>query len=443
MSCLAIRWSWPSLPPFVGRLGDSAEAGERARRSALSSDVVISRRMEQVLRESLESSAGVVVVGPRRIGKTTLATKVARDWSSGSRYLDLERPADLETAIRDGCSFLRQPAGKLVILDEVQELPGLFEILRGVIDDNRAAGFRHGQFLLLASASPDLVHVSSERLAGRVAKLDLSGIDAAEAAAAGIGGDRLWLRGGYPDSLLANSDSDSLAWRVDLIRSCLGRDAQTFATRGEAEALRRTWTTLAHHSGEVLNASRLAAGIGSDGTTVDRHIDLLVGLGLVRRLLPWPGSAGHGLIDMPRIFIRDTGLLHALLDIGDLLDLLGHPVAGRSFETLAVESLASAAEPRLHPYHFLTTTGDGIDLLLVHDGRPIVAIEVGRSTRSAVSAGFKRCANLLDVPNRFVAVPGGGELEACDAQPVTLPDGTQVAGLSQLTSLVANGSLAP
>lgn len=398
---------------------------------------VIHRRIERVLRQRLESSAAVVLLGPRQVGKTTLARRIAREWAAGGIYLDLERPADVRR-LEDADSYLRRQAPRLVVLDEVHRLPGLFEILRGVIDDNRAAGFRHGQFLLLGSASLELIHVSSESLAGRVAHLNLSGVDAAEAATARIDEDRLWLRGGYPDSLLAGSDSDSLNWRVDLIRSYLERDVPMFAPRIPAETLRRLWTMLAHNSGGLLNAARLAAGIGVSGPTVDRYIDLLVDLGLVRRLRPWHGNVGKRLVKSPKVFVRDTGLLHALLDIEDLHDLLGHPVVGPSFEALAVESLVTAAEPRMRPYHFRTATGDEIDLLLVRGDRPTAAIEVKRSTSPTVSAGFHRCTELLDVPHRFIAIPDEA-VGITDREPYFLADGTWVAGLAYLTHLLAAG----
>lgn len=400
---------------------------------------MISRRIEATLRQRLTSSAAVVLLGPRQIGKTTLARKVAREWPAGSIYLDLERPADLRR-MEDADAFLRAQAPKLVVLDEVHRIPRLFEILRGVVDHNRETGFRFGQFLLLGSASLDLIHISSESLAGRVAHLDLAGIDVAEAAAAHIDEDTLWLRGGYPEALLADNDRDSFDWRTDLIRSYLERDVPMFAPRIPAQTLRRLWTMLAHDTGGLLNAARLAAGIGVSGPAVDRYLDLLADLDLVRRLRPWHANVGKRLVKSPKVLVRDTGLLHALLDIDDLYALLGHPVAGPSFETLAVESLINAAEPRLHPYHFRTATGDRIDLLLVRADEPAISVEVKRSTSPTLSSGYHRAAALLDVPNRYVVIPDDG-LSSASADPFTLRDGTQVVGLAYLTELLASGRL--
>lgn len=408
---------------------------------ASGSHVVIPRRMEHTVRQHLESSAAVVLLGPRQIGKTDLAMRVTREWAAGSLYLDLERPEDLEATIAENCSILRQSGGRLVVLDEVHRLPGLFEILRGIVDDNRAAGFRYGQFLLLSSASRDLIHVPPERLTWRIAQVGLAGIDVAEATSQGIGEDQLWLRGGYPDSLLAGSDSDSLRWRVDVIRSYLDRDAAMFAPRIPAEALGRLWTMLAHHSCGLLTESRLAAGLGVDRLTVDQCIDLLIDLGLVRKLRPWHGDVGIKLVQKPKILVRDTGLLHALLDVRDLDELLGHSVAPLSFETLAVESLITAAESRLQPYHLRTAAGDEIDLLLARDERAAIAIEITRSSGLTASAGFGRCAELLNVAHRFIVTPDAAGSNVKNAHPIALDDGTQVVGLAQLASLLADDSL--
>lgn len=386
---------------------------------------MIPRDLESDLLRRLTSSAAVALLGPRQVGKTTLARTVAHDWPGGAVYLDLERPAD-RRRIDDADSFLRAQAPRLVILDEVHRVPGIFEVLRGVIDTNRASGFRDGQFLLLGSASLDLIRSSSEGLAGRIAHLDLAGVDVAEAASVGIDEDRVWLRGGYPDSLLAADDLESAEWRSDLIRSYLERDVPMFAPRIPAETLRRLWTMLAHNSGGLLAASRLASGLGVSGPTVDRYIDLLVDLCLVRRLQPWHVNTGKRLTKSPKVYVRDTGLLHALLEIDSLHQLLGHPVVGPSFESLAVESLACAAGPRLHPHHFRTARGDEIDLLLVRGGSPTVAVEVKRSSDPTVSAGYHRATRLLDVPRRFVAVPESG------AEPYPLRDGTVVVGLTTL-----------
>lgn len=386
---------------------------------------MIPRRIESEVRRRLGSSAAVALLGPRQVGKATLARAITADWPSGAVYLDLERPAD-RRRLDDSDAFLRAQGPKLVVLDEVHRAPELFDVLRGVIDANRAAGFRTGQFLLLGSASLDLIKLSADSLAGRVAHLDLPGIGADEALDAGIAEDRLWLRGGFPDSLLAADDRASAEWRADLVRSYLERDVPMFAPRIPAETLRRLWTMVAHSSGGLFNASRLAAGLGVSGPTVDRYVDLLVDLGLVRRLEPWHANVGKRLTKSPKLLVRDTGLLHALLEIETPHELLGHPAVGPSFESLAVESLTAAAGPRLRPYHFRTARGDELDLLLVRGGAPAIAVEVKRSSSPTASPGYFRAAEMLEVRQRYLVTPETGQA------PYSLRDGTTVIGLSSL-----------
>jgi predicted AAA+ superfamily ATPase len=383
---------------------------------------VIPRRQEAHVRERLADSAVVALLGPRQVGKTTLALAVAGTWPEGSVYLDLERPADLRR-LDDADAFLRAQSG-LVVLDEVHRVPELFEVLRGVVDERRRQGRRYGQFLLLGSASLDLVRSTSESLAGRVAHVDLAPIDQAEGSAAGVDPDSVWLRGGFPDSLLAVSDESSLTWRVNLIRSYLERDVPMFAPRIPAQTMGRLWTMLAHNSGGQLNSSKFGAGLGVAGTTVSRYVDLLVDLGLVRRLQPWFANTGKRLTRTPKAYVRDTGLLHALLEIPTMHALLGHPVAGPSYETLAIETLVNAAGPRWTPYFYRTADGAEVDLILVRGGTPEVAVEVKRSTAPTTGRGFQIATADLGIERRYIVHPGN--------QRYARGDGSVVIGLTEL-----------
>lgn len=273
---------------------------------------MIPRKAETILREKLAATPAVVLLGPRQVGKTTLARSLAGNWPGGAVYLDLERPAD-RLRLDDADSYLRAQHGKLVVLDEIHRAPGIFEILRGIIDDNRQTGNLSGQFLLLGSAALDLMRQSSETLAGRIAYLDIAPIGLGEAAATGIADTTLWLRGGFPDSLVAPDDIRSLDWRRDFIRSYLERDVPMFAPRLPAETIGRLWTMLAHQQGSVLNQARLAGALGVANPTVDRYIDLLVDLQLLRRLRPWSGNTGKRLVKAPKVYVRDSGILHGLL----------------------------------------------------------------------------------------------------------------------------------
>ncbi len=384
---------------------------------------MIPRSTATTLDELLRSSSAVALLGPRQVGKTTLARDIADALGDGAVYLDLERPADLRR-LSDADAYLRSLAPQLVILDEVHRVPELFPILRGIIDDNRRAGFRYGQFLLLGSASLDLVNLSAESLAGRLSRLELGGVDVIEASTVKITEERLWLRGGFPDSLEAPSDEVSLRWRTDLIRSYLERDVPMFAPRLPAETLRRLWTMLAHTSGGLFNASRLATSLGVSGQTVDRYVDLLVDLMLVRRSEPWLTNTQKRLTKAPKIYVRDSGLIHALLEITTTHQLMGHPSVGASYESFAVETLISAAPADLRPHHYRTARGDEIDLLFVRGGQPAIAIEIKRSSAPVVSGGFHRACDDLGVEERYLVHPGEG---------VGYPSGPlTVAGLTTL-----------
>lgn len=289
-----------------------------------------------------------------------------------------------------------------------------------VVHPHAGAGHLTGQFLLLGSASLDLVHMSSESLAGRISYIDLGGVNVDEAGGVGLNEDVVWVRGGFPDSLTADSDIESARWRADLIRSYLERDVPMFAPRIPVETLRRLWTMVAHSSGALLNASRLAAGLGVSAPAVDRYLDLLTDLGLLRRLQPWHTNTGKRLTKSPKVFVRDSGLLHALLELTSLDDVLAHPSAGPSYESFAVECLIQAAGESLRPYHYRTARGDEVDLVLVRGGRPVAAIGVTRSTAPVVSAGFHRAMADIGAEHRFIVHPDTGELPYATTGDVTV-----------------------
>ncbi len=273
---------------------------------------MIPRRLLSAVEAALSRQPAAVLLGPRQAGKTTLALAIAD--TRPSAYLDLERPADRQK-LADPELYLRGHEDELVILDEIQRLPELFAALRGLIDQGRRRGQRAGRFLLLGSASLDLIRQASETLAGRVAHLELSPFDALEVGEDSEALDRLWLRGGFPESFLAPDDAASLAWRGDFVRSYLERDIPQLGPRIPAETLRRFWTMLAHSQGSLLNAARLGAGLGVSGQTVARYLDLLVDLLLVRRLEPLHRNVGKRLVKSPKVYVRDSGIAHALLAI--------------------------------------------------------------------------------------------------------------------------------
>jgi predicted AAA+ superfamily ATPase len=342
------------------------------------------------------------------VGKTTLARNIAsRKAKSAAVYLDLERPAD-QRRLHDADAFLRAQAGKLVVIDEIHRAPALFETLRGIIDERRASGERAGHFLLLGSAAIELMRQASESLAGRVAYVNLGPIDGLEYPVQVGNTDRLWLRGGFPESVLASSDAASLDWRRDFVRSYLERDVPMFAPRLPAETIRRLWTMLAHAQGTPLNQARLASSLGVTSPSVGRYVDLLVDLLLVRRLRPWAGNVGKRLVRMPKAYIRDSGLAHALLDIETWEGVLGHPVAGASWEGFVIENLIAAAGERRAPYFYRTEDGAEIDLLFERGGKPEIAVEIKRSSAPTLSRGFYSARQALKVKESYL-VHGGTE----------------------------------
>ncbi len=305
--------------------------------------------------------SAVALLGPRQCGKTTLARNLCQQLGERAIYLDLERQADL-AKLADPELFLAGQRNRLVVLDEVHRAPGLFQVLRGLIDERRRAGEKAGQFLLLGSAAIDLLRQSGESLAGRIAYLELTPFLANETVPLDL--DRLWMRGGFPDSYLAADDSASFEWRLAFIRTYLERDIPQFGPRIPAETLRRFWTMLAHEQGALFNAVRFAGRLGISGQTVARYLDLMTDLLLVRRLPPWAGNAGKRLVKSPKVYIRDSGLAHALLGISSHHDLVGHPVQGGSWEGLVIENLVAQLPPSATASFYRTGAGAEIDLVL-------------------------------------------------------------------------------
>lgn len=384
---------------------------------------LLPRHLEIAVRRRLDAVPAVALLGARQVGKTTLARRIAADWPGEAVYLDLERPAD-RRRLEDADAYLRAQGGKLVVIDEIQRAPGLFDSLRGIIDDRRAAGERFGHFLLLGSAAIELMRQASETLAGRIAYLDLAPLVLDEIRPAGMGEDQLWLRGGFPESLLAANDADSLSWRRDFIRSYLERDVPMFAPRLPAETVGRLWTMLAHQQSAPLNQARLAASLGVSAPAVGRYIDLLVDLKLVRRLPPWSGNLGKRLSKSPKVYLRDSGLLHALLELETRDDVLGHPVAGPSYEGMVIENLLSCVGERHRACYFRTADGAEIDLVLERGGRPEIAVEVKRASAPSPERGFATACDDLGIDERYVVYPG--------SESFPLRHGAQAIGLAEL-----------
>ena len=387
---------------------------------------MITRHSQTHLHDLLSEYPAVALLGPRQVGKTTLALEIAD--AEDAVYLDLESPAD-RARLTDPELYLADYEDRLVILDEVHRLPGLFRSLRGLIDRGRRKGRRVGRFLLLGSASMDLLRQSGETLAGRIAYLELGPFDALEVGASDL--DTLWVRGGFPDSYLASDDDRSLAWRENFIRTYLERDVPQFGPRIPAETLRRFWVMLAHNQGGILNAAALARGLGVDNKTVSRYLDLMVDLLLVRRLTPWRRNVGKRLVKSPKVYVRDSGIVHALLGLGSKEDVIGHPVVGMSWEGFVIETLLSVAPNRTDASFYRASGGAEIDLILTLPGREPWAIEIKRSLDPRPRRGFHSACKDVRPEAKFVIYPGHERFKiAEDIEAVTVVDlANEVAGV--------------
>ena len=368
---------------------------------------MIPRVAKATLLDLLQRFPAVALLGPRQAGKTTLALSLEEQLRPQALYLDLELPSD-RAKLADPELYLSQHRDRLVILDEIHRLPDIFQTLRSLIDRRRRTGRKVSQFLLLGSASMDLMHQSAETLAGRIAYLELTPFTAAE-----VGGtspsapDALWLRGGFPESFLADDDEGSFEWRTAFIQTYLERDVPALGPRVPAETLRRFWQMLAHNQGQMFNGAQLAAGLGVSGHTIARYLDILVDLLLVRRLQPWASNVRKRLVRSPKVYVRDSGLVHALLGIRTQEELFGHPIVGPSWEGMLIENILSSLPATVRSWFYRTSAGAEIDLVLEFGHKNIWAIEIKRSISNPVpSKGFYiGCAD-LKAARQIVLYPG-------------------------------------
>ena len=339
------------------------------------------------LEQKLKHNPVVALLGPRQIGKTTLAHTIAK--KHRSLYLDLESPEDL-LKLDNPLLFLSRHQDKLIILDEIHRKPEIFTILRSIVDKRRRAGQKGMQFLILGSAGPDLLQQSSESLAGRIAYIELTSFNTLEVSSKNNiqTVNKLWLRGGFPESYLADTSSLSFNWRENFINTYLQRDIPQFGFRISAEKLRRFWTMLAHHQGQILNASALAGSLEITHKTVKHYIDIFSDLFLITYLQPWYSNIKKRLVKSPKIYIRDSGLLHKLLNIHDEEQLFSHPVVGSSWEGFVLENILSILPKNYPIYFYKTTSGAEVDLVLQLPKNKLWAVEIKKGLAPKVSSGF-------------------------------------------------------
>ena len=359
----------------------------------------ISRLLESEIQECLQDFPAVALLGPRQCGKSTLAKALITD-KKDVIYLDLERPSDLQK-LSEPELFFAHNSDKLFCLDEIQRAPELFAPLRSVIDTNR----RNGQFLLLGSASRDLIRQSSESLAGRIAYLELTPFLLPEVnnTHGTVTLNTLWMRGAFPDSLLARNDKSSRRWRENFIRTFLERDIPQLGYRIPASTIYRVWQMCAHNQGQLLNTSQLGSALGISHTTVRSYIDLLSQTFMLRVLQPFNANVKKRLVKSPKVYLRDSGILHFLLKIDSFDELLGHPVLGASWETVVLENII-AARPDWQPFFYRTAAGAEIDLLLLRGSRR-VAVECKASMTPKLTRGFWNALDDLNVESAWIIAP--------------------------------------
>ncbi len=364
---------------------------------------MIKRDLYKKLKNALERQPAVILLGPRQVGKTTLALDVSKN--KDGVYLDLESYSDLNK-LEDPLLFFQSNKNKLLILDEIQRMPDLFLTLRGLIDERRREGNKAGHYLLLGSASLDLIKQSSETLAGRVAQLELAPLNLQEVINVKGAKDTLWVRGGFPESFIANRDEESYRWRLDFIKSYLEKDIPQMGPNIPAETLRRFWTMLAHMQGTNINFSKISSSLGVSNPTVTRYADLLVDLLLVRRLQPYHINIKKRLVKSPKTYIRDSGLLHALLGIKNMNELLGNPIAGSSWEGYVIENIISCVPEFTTPYYYKTSAGAEIDLILEMPNKELWAIEIKKSLAPKISHGFYSAVDDVKPNKKFIIYSG-------------------------------------
>ena len=359
---------------------------------------MIERRLKRDIIRSLHKYPVVAILGARQVGKTTLAKTIPATAGNEPVYLDLELDSDLNK-LKEPELYLQQFTDRLVVIDEIQRIPSLFPLMRALVDQKK----RGGRFLILGSASPDLIRHSSESLAGRIIYHELTPFNLDE-----VHGDThtLWLRGGYPDSYLSDDNDESFTWRESYIRTFLERDIPQLGIHIPTVQLRRFWTMIAHSHGQLWNASKIAASLGISNMTARRYLDILEDTFLIRQLQPFHRNVKKRTIKSPKVYIRDTGLLHALLRIRSLDDLQGNPIVGSSWEGFVIEQISGLFSGKSESYFYRTGAGAEIDLLIFDKQGSPVAVEVKYTLTPGVTKSFRTTCSDLACKKSFIVYPG-------------------------------------
>ncbi len=391
---------------------------------------MIQRTVLQNLLKAIHSMPVVALIGSRQVGKTTLALEVSKNLNKPVTYIDLESDSDFNK-LSDAEAYLKRFSGQLLIIDEIQRKPDLFRLLRVITDERKRKGEPSGQFLLLGSASSELLQNSSESLAGRIRYLELTPFDVTE-----ISGhekdafhiEKLWLRGGFPDSYLAPDDQTSWAWRRDFFAIYVERDIPNLGIRVVPNQLKRFWKMLAHYHGNQINLSEFGRSLEISHTTVKNYLDLLTDFYMVRQLNPWSGNLKKRLVKSPKIYIRDSGILHSLLQIWNFDQLLSHPVIGASWEGFVIENIISRLDERWEYSYYRTATQVEIDLVLHTPDNEIWAIEIKRNLAPKLSRGFYEACRDIKATHKWLVNTNNARYP--------LPDAVEVIGLLEFLQVI-------
>ena len=358
---------------------------------------MFNRLATQKIRDRLGASPAVAILGPRQVGKTTLARAIANEHPN-ALYLDLDSAGD-RARLEQPAAFFRANRQRLVVLDEIQNLPEIFSEMRGEIDDDR----RNARFLVLGSASFKLLR-QSQSLAGRLALVDMAPLLLPEVVSAFDDMQTLWLRGGFPGSFTASDEPTSWAWREDFVRHFLNTDLPSLGIAVDPELMRRFWRMVAHLHGQLFNASAIANSLGLSAPTVTRYLDHLCNSLMLRRLEPYHVNLGKRLVKSPKVYVRDSGLLHHLLGIREVNDLLGHPSTGASWEGFVVEQICGQLDASSQVTFYRTAAGAELDMV-IETGRKKIGVEIKFSTTPKVTKGFWQACEDVGVDHAYVVAP--------------------------------------
>ena len=382
---------------------------------------MIQRILEEKLIDSLKNMPVVVILGPRQVGKTILALDLAKTaLDKPIHYLDLELNSDL-AKLDDAESYLKRFESQLLVIDEVQRKPELFPVIRALVDLRKRNGERAGHFLLLGSASRDLLQQSSESLAGRIRYLELNPFSANELNLndpLGFNLEKLWFRGGFPDSYLADSEIQSQNWRRDFISTYVEKDIPLFGPQVPATRMKRFWSMLAHYHGQQAVMTEIAKSLEVSHTTARNYLDILQDFFMVRQLHPWSGNTKKRLVKTPKVYIRDTGLLHSLLNVSSFDQLLGHPAVGASWEGFVMENILNQLPTDWSASYYRSSNQAEIDLVLEFGTNEVWGIEIKKSSAPTIRSGFHRACEDIGVTKKYVVYSGAdrfpmrGDIEA-------------------------------